>query len=77
MKLQVVKDKKALSQAAYQTMLDVINSKDKVTLGLATGSSPEGIYQLFRQNKPDVSHVTTVNLDEYIGLSTDHDQSYA
>ena len=77
MKLQIVKDKEALAKAAYQIMVDVINSKDNVTLGLATGSSPEGIYELFRRNKPDVSHVTTVNLDEYIGLPADHDQSYA
>ena len=77
MKLQVVKDKQALAEMAYQVLVDVIHSKDEVTLGLATGSSPEGIYEIFRKNKPDVSHVTTVNLDEYIGLSADHDQSYA
>jgi len=77
MSLYVVADKEELARLAYHMMLGVISSKDEVTLGLATGSSPEHIYELFRQNKPDVSHVTTVNLDEYIGLPADHEQSYA
>ena len=77
MKLHIVKNKKELAEKAYEVLLDVINSKDEVSLGLATGSSPEGIYEIFRREKPDVSHVTTVNLDEYVGLSADHDQSYA
>jgi len=77
MKLQIVKNKEEIAEKAYQIMLDIINSEEELTLGLATGSSPEGIYEMFRKNKPDVSHVSTVNLDEYIGLSADHDQSYA
>jgi len=77
MKLQIAKNKEELAKKAYQVLIDVINSKDEIALGLATGSSPEGIYEIFRQEKPDVSHVTTVNLDEYVGLSADHDQSYA
>ena len=77
MDLYIVANKEEISRLGYQVILSAINEADKVTLGLATGSSPEGIYELFRQNKPDVSHVTTVNLDEYIGLPADHDQSYA
>ena len=77
MDLYIVANKEEIARLAYQVMLSAINEKDDVTLGLATGSSPEGIYELFRRNRPDVSHVTTVNLDEYIGLPADHDQSYA
>ena len=77
MDLYIVANKEEIARLGYQVLLSAINEKDEVTLGLATGSSPEGIYELFRQNKPDVSHVTTVNLDEYIGLPADHDQSYA
>ncbi|MCL2559318.1 MAG: glucosamine-6-phosphate deaminase [Turicibacter sp.] len=77
MKLHIVKTKDELAQKAYDVLIDVIKSSDEVTLGLATGSSPEGIYEIFRAEKPDVSHVTTVNLDEYVGLAADHDQSYA
>lgn len=50
-------------------------------LGLATGSSPVGTYQeLVRRcqaGELDFSQVRTVNLDEYVGLNRDHDQSYA
>ena len=77
MDLYIVANKEEIARLGYQVMLSAINDKDEVTLGLATGSSPEGIYELFRQNNPDVSHVTTVNLDEYIGLPAEHDQSYA
>ena len=77
MDLYIVANKDEISRLSYQVIESVINNKNEVTLGLATGSSPEGIYELFRQNQPDVSHVTTVNLDEYIGLPADHPQSYA
>lgn len=77
MDLYIVSNKEEISRLAYQVIMSVVENKNEVTLGLATGSSPEGIYELFRQNKPDVSHVTTMNLDEYIGLPADHDQSYA
>ena len=77
MDLYIVANKEEIARLGYQVILSAINEKDEVTLGLATGSSPEGIYELFRRNRPDVSHVTTVNLDEYIGLPADHDQSYA
>lgn len=77
MDLYLVANEEQLSRLAYQVILTAINEKAEMTLGLATGSSPKGIYELFRCYKPDVSHVTTVNLDEYIGLSADHEQSYA
>ncbi len=57
----------------------VILKPDSV-LGLATGSSPVGAYQqLIRWNKKgdlDFSQVRTVNLDEYVGLGADDEQSY-
>ena len=50
-------------------------------MGLATGSSPVGMYtELIERCKKGVisfADVKTVNLDEYVGLSADHDQSYA
>lgn len=49
-------------------------------LGLATGSTPVGMYQELaeknRAGKIDFSKVQTVNLDEYVGLAPDHEQSY-
>lgn len=76
MKVVVVGNNKELSEKAYEKIVEVMKSKAEVTLGLATGGSPVGIYELFRQNKPDASHVTTVNLDEYVGLAPTHEQSY-
>lgn len=60
---------------------DVIKNKPNAVLGLATGSSPIGMYgELIRKNKAgeiSFKNVRTVNLDEYVGLSADHDQSYS
>lgn len=50
-------------------------------IGLATGSTPIAMYrhmvQLHQQGQLDFSHVRSFNLDEYVGLSKDHEQSYA
>lgn len=55
-------------------------SKPQSVLGLATGSTPLGIYRQlidwYRKGDLDFSAVTTVNLDEYIGLDGDNPQSY-
>lgn len=55
-------------------------SKKRFVLGLPTGSSPVGMYQeLIELNKKGVvsfKHVTTFNMDEYVGLTEDHPQSY-
>ena len=58
----------------------LVRQKPDCTLGLATGSSPVGMYQeLARRCKEeglDFSAVRSVNLDEYVGLEGTHDQSY-
>ena len=46
-------------------------------LGLATGSTMEGIYTVLAQRDLDFSHVTTFNLDEYVGLDSADSGSYA
>jgi glucosamine-6-phosphate deaminase len=69
-----------MSKAAAEAVADVINSKPNAVLGLATGSTPLGLYrELARMHKAeglDFSQVTTFNLDEYVGLTKDHPQSY-
>ena len=69
-----------ISKAAANVIAEIINSKPNAILGLATGSTPLGLYkELIRMHKYeglDFSHVTTFNLDEYVGLSPDHNQSY-
>lgn len=81
MKIIRTKDYDHMSrQAANIISAQVILKPDSI-LGLATGSSPIGIYrQLIRwyeKGDIDFSRVSTVNLDEYVGLGPDHDQSYA
>ena len=55
--------------------------KPNSVVGLATGSSPVGMYhQLidwYKKGDLDFSEIRTVNLDEYVGLEPTHDQSYA
>lgn len=54
--------------------------KPNSVLGLATGSTPTGVYRelvrLHREEGLDFSQVTTFNLDEYLGLAPTHPQSY-
>ena len=70
-----------MSRAAAHIIAAQIQLKPNCVLGLATGSSPIGTYkQLIEWNKAgdlDFSAVRSVNLDEYAGLTPDHDQSYA
>lgn len=55
-------------------------TKPDCVLGLATGSTPISAYNrmvdMYNEGTVDYSYVKTVNLDEYRGLSGDHDQSY-
>lgn len=80
MNIIVTKNYDELSKVAAKEMADVVKSNPKSILGLATGGSPIGMYkELIRMNKEgeiDFSKVTTVNLDEYVGLSGEHPQSY-
>lgn len=75
-----VSDYQAMSEEAARRIVDTINAKDKTVLGLATGSTPEGMYQqLIKQyQQKDVSfkNTTTFNLDEYVGLSKEDPNSY-
>ena len=45
-------------------------------LGLATGSTPETLYAEMTASDVDFSNMTSVNLDEYVGLGGEDDQSY-
>lgn len=77
-KVFVYDDYEGLSQKAFEVMEEVVK-QGKVTLGLATGSSPVGLYKrLVEAHKDGLSFkdVQSFNLDEYVGLSKNHDQSY-
>jgi glucosamine-6-phosphate deaminase len=69
-----------LSIRGADFFVQTLTSNPAAVLGLATGSTPIGVYQqLIAQHQAgqlDFSAVTTFNLDEYIGLHRDHPQSY-
>ncbi|MCX8081913.1 MAG: glucosamine-6-phosphate deaminase [bacterium] len=80
MRVLIVNNYEEMSKKAADIVAEIVRKKPKCVLGLATGSTPEGLYaELVRQHKKDgldFSKVTTFNLDEYYGLSGDHPQSY-
>ena len=69
-----------VSRRAAAFVSDLVRRKPTCVLGLATGSSPLGMYRelirLHREEGLDFSRVVTFNLDEYVGLSGSHPQSY-
>lgn len=80
MKVIVTKNYEDMSRIGAEEIVKVVNEKPNCILGLATGSTPEGMYRnLIKFNKDgkvDFSKVTSFNLDEYRGLPGTHDQSY-
>ncbi len=77
----IIKDKyEDLCHEAARVVAQVVNSKPNAVLGLATGSTPVGVYRelirLHQEEGLDFSQVTTFNLDEYAGLPRSHPQSY-
>ena len=80
MVLYQAKDYKDMSRKAANIISAQVIMKPNAVLGLATGSTPVGAYEQLVEwyNKGDIdfSQVTSVNLDEYKGLSGDNDQSY-
>lgn len=81
MKIILAKDYEELSEKAAEIMLAVIRSTPSAVLGLATGTTPLGLYARLiedhKANGTDYRHIRTVNLDEYKGLPASHEQSYA
>jgi glucosamine-6-phosphate deaminase len=80
MKVIISKDYAEMSRIAANEIMDLVNTKPDCVLGLATGSTPIGMYKelvkLNKEGKVDFSRVKSVNLDEYIGLDSENPQSY-
>jgi len=76
----IEEDYDAMSRKAAEFVAEIVRRKPNCVLGLATGSTPIGLYkELSRLNRDeglDFSGVVTFNLDEYYGLPPDHEQSY-
>ncbi|RYG74381.1 glucosamine-6-phosphate deaminase [Lentibacillus lipolyticus] len=69
-----------MSQRACDLLIETVQQSERPVLGLATGSTPEGLYkQLIEQyesGKVTFKQATTFNLDEYVGLTADDPNSY-
>ncbi len=80
MKVIVTKNHGESCRKTADIIIDVIKNKKDAILGLATGGTAEQVYDelVASYEKKEVSfeNVGTVNLDEYVGLAPDHDQSY-
>lgn len=81
MEVIIQPDAAAVSKAAARIFENQLDQKPASVLGLATGSTPVGLYReliaLHGANLLDFSRATTFNLDEYVGLGPEHPQSYA
>lgn len=80
MEVVTAEDYDGMSKEAAKFIYEAIEKNPNITLGLATGSTPQKMYQylaeMLNENNIDLSNVHTVNLDEYVGLDADNAQSY-
>ena len=80
MKFIVTEDYEAMSRTAARVISGYVSSHPDCVLGLATGSTPIGLYRClvedYEAGALSFKDVTSFNLDEYRGLDPQHDQSY-
>lgn len=80
MELIVCKNYDECSKVAANIFSEAIQNNPNIILGLATGSSPIGTYKNlikdYEEGKISFKNVKTYNLDEYVGISRDNEQSY-
>lgn len=81
MKLVVTENFDESSRLVADMYKEVIRDKEDALIGCATGGTPVGIYRClvedYQKGEVDFAKVKTVNLDEYVGLGKEHDQSFA
>ena len=74
------KDYDEMSLKAYEAMKIVLTEKPEAVLGLATGSTPIGLYKCmiadYKAGAVSYKNMTSINLDEYVGLPVTHPESY-
>lgn len=85
MRLIITQNYQSMSDWVADYVMNAINnaqptSSKPFVLGLPTGSTPMGVYKklvsLYQQKKVSFANVVTFNMDEYLGLPKEHDQSY-
>lgn len=80
MEVIIVRNYEKMSDMAAKIIIEAIHDKPKMTIGLATGSTPLGVYERlvkdYQEGTTSYEQVTSFNLDEYLGLPIYHEQSY-
>ena len=80
MNIIVCKNYEEMSMHAAKMVAAQIKEKPNCVLGLATGSTPEGMYadliEMYKKGEISFKDVTSVNLDEYYPINPENDQSY-
>ncbi len=76
----VIDEISTINKMVSKEITKLVKNNPNAVLGLATGGTPLGIYENlildYKENKTNYENVTTFNLDEYVGLDIDHEQSY-
>lgn len=80
MKITVCENYDEMSEKAAEIFIDNLKKAPSMTLGLATGSTPIGLYKnlvnAYKKSEISFKSVTTFNLDEYVPITPDNEQSY-
>ncbi len=81
MKVIKVKNYDEMSQVGFENLMNVVKTQATPVLGLATGSTPIGLYKAMikdhQENQTSYQNVSACNLDEYFGIDPENNQSYA
>ena len=81
MKVIIVENYDKMSEKAGEIVTEIVKSNPLAILGLATGSTPVGLYDYLvdanRNQGISFAKVQTVNLDEYVGIDATNENSYA
>lgn len=76
----IIATKEEINKLVSDEIISLINNNPNCILGLATGSTPLGVYNFlvkaYNENKVSFENVKSFNLDEYVGLEPNHNQSY-
>ena len=80
MNIYTFRDEEQFVQTGANLISSLIHTNPRAKLGLATGSTPVGLYakliEMNRQGLVSFAQTTTYNLDEYVGLPENHPESY-
>ena len=81
MRVIITENYEEMSKKAGEIVVDIVKNNPSAILGLATGSSPIGMYDYmvdaYKNDGVSFAKISSVNLDEYVGLDADNKNSYA